>query len=191
MNRYLGLLLVFVMIIIWFSIDDSISESKYIEQKKKEDEQILEQYGKSTVDYFNSLDCSNLQYVKRDYSFEKFIALSNERCILTLTPPSFVSNTALLDHTTTNINDADIFFWIESKPGQSYNNYTYGLTAIRNNFDLVVLDIHSKRIIDRKTFVGIGDPPKSISRKQGDHSPEYFGYMSHDQVSEYILSKKK
>lgn len=192
MERYLGLFVTILVIIVVFVVQDNLATNKSNEYKEKYRKALIDKYGESTVTYFDVLDCSELESKRKEYQFTKIFLIYRTDCSLSTNSYDFLTNSKLAPYLSDNVDEVEYISWIsDNKQGQIYNNYTNGGKAIRRNYLLSVIDKEFKVIVDQKTFIGLGDPPMSIKRKQGDDRPEYFGHIPADEIIDYLYQKTR
>lgn len=186
MRRFIALIIGFICVLIVGSIMD-------IFDNKETNEELISFYGESTVNYFKTFDCSKLDYQEYEMGINNFFLIVGTTCKLGKYSASPLNAYRLgIDNEISNIqvkniDSANVIVWINIlKDGERFGNYTNGALAIRNNYEINLIDKINKTIFKKSVFASVGEPPEKIVRKSGDDKPQYFGDIPKEQVIEFI-----
>jgi len=164
-------------------------------QDAKELQEQIEFWGKSSVEYFNSFECDNLDQTDLKTDIDYFFVLFSDRgekCkINSYIIQNFEKNTLINNYYTRDIDKANVIVWLEIIPGIMEGEYTNGASAIRNQVELKLIDKESKAIYWTEKFNALGDAREEIKRKGGDKRPEYFGRVPYDDIIHFLISEIK
>lgn len=192
MNMDKVLTRLFLLSIIGFSIFGIWKNNKNDERRQKayEQEQI-DYFGESTMNFFKEFDCSSLKYSIRNISFEK-IFLLDDCAVSTNRPMTSYRNSILKPYISNNIDEVDYIILFSRENGGIEGEYQYGTKAVRNYFIVKIIDKITLEIINEQKFRGVGEPKKVIERYRGDgERPETFGSPPIAEIVDYIIGYKR
>ncbi|WP_299064299.1 hypothetical protein [uncultured Polaribacter sp.] len=186
MKEFLSKIILLIIGILFFIIFDCSGE-------RKRENKLTEFWGQKTSEFFKNIDCNKLTYNPKKIEFDKIFILGNsckliQESYYNLNVKQFSVTEGIGNSITKNIEEAEVIIWIKRlENGKKYGNYTNGASAIRLNYEVNLINKKTKNIFKKSTFEGLGTPPKEIKRKLGNNSPQYFGSIPYQQITDFIF----
>jgi len=163
-------------------------EQRNIEYAKQEDIKI---WSKPTIEFVDNFNCSEYLFKENNVKIEKFIVIdsyneSNDEkyCNVSLNTDLKIENYEnFVNSYTRNVNEANVIIWIVQKTGKAEGTYENHTEAHRYFCEINFIEKVSKTIFKKEIINFIGDPPKSIDRKQGSIGGlEFFGEKPYKRI---------
>ncbi|MBU2947027.1 hypothetical protein [Zobellia uliginosa] len=150
-------------------------------------------WGESTVKYFGTFDCENLNHTEIQTDIEVFFVLfsgKDDKCeINDYIIKDFEQSSKVSPYYSRDIDKANVIVWLDIVSGNVEGKYSNGASAIRNQVELKLIDKHSKAVFRTEIFDAVGSARDEIKRKGGDKRPEHFGRIPYFDIIEFLHSE--
>jgi len=186
MNRFVGLIFGLCLALIFGLIYECRNNSI-------KEQNLINSWNFETRNYFSNLKCSSLYFKADDIKFHKVFLIKNcelwNKSSWELNFKKLINSEKISSNITRDIKETDIIVLIRSKKGESYGGYSNGVVAIRNNYEVNLINKVNKEIFKRKVFIGVGHPPRKILRKRSERRDERFGTIPYEEVIDFLYNE--
>jgi hypothetical protein len=187
-----ALIPIFVIMIIYSGIDTLFfkpkREAEELQLAKDEEQEMIKQWSKPTIDYFKTFECSKLKSVDKEFKINKFFSIDsdvNYECRINDVINTGYESYKIFDTLyTRKINEANAIIWIVQKKGKEEGFYTGGQKATRLKSEINFIDKSTNTIFKSIDVDYLGVAPEKITRSARNYRDEEFGERNYE--GEYL-----